>query len=75
MARVTLRVPDSLHAALANRAKEEGVSMNQFLVFALSRIAASDDIALQKTRYDQLLGRHSQAEADASLQDMLASRE
>ena len=35
MARMTLRIPESLRAQLAERAKKEGVSMNQYLVFAL----------------------------------------
>ena len=33
--RVTLRLPKSLHRALANAAEEEGVSLNQHLVTAL----------------------------------------
>ncbi len=32
-----LRIPRSLHARLARRAKEEGVSMNQYCVYLLSR--------------------------------------
>ena len=35
--RVTLRLPKSLHRALANAAEEEGVSLNQHLVTALVR--------------------------------------
>ena len=33
--RVTLRLPKSLHRALANAAEEEGVSLNQHLVTVL----------------------------------------
>ena len=35
--RVTLRLPKSLHRALASAAEEEGVSLNQHLVTALVR--------------------------------------
>lgn len=39
MARLTVRLPDSLHQQLTDRAAQEGVSLNQFLVYALARIA------------------------------------
>ena len=75
MARLTLRVPDSLHKSLAERAKQEGVSMNQFLVFALSKIVAADDIARQESRYSVLLGRFPAQEAEDALQEILAERD
>jgi hypothetical protein len=74
MARLTLRVPDSLHAGLAERAKKEGVSMNQYLVFALSRIAAADEISDQKVRYNTLLRRYPEEEAEAALREVLDNR-
>jgi len=37
MGRLTLRLPDTLHQQLASLAKEEGVSLNHFLVYALTR--------------------------------------
>ena len=38
MARVfALRLPESLHALLAQQAREEGVSLNQYMVYILSR--------------------------------------
>ncbi|MDE0024445.1 MAG: toxin-antitoxin system HicB family antitoxin [Spirochaetaceae bacterium] len=39
--RVTLRIPRSLHRALASAAEDEGVSLNQHLVTALTRLHAS----------------------------------
>lgn len=39
--RVTLRLPRSLHRALASAAEDEGVSLNQHLVTALARLHAS----------------------------------
>lgn len=74
MARLTLRVPDSLHAGLAERAKKEGVSMNQYLVFALSRIAAADEISDQKAVYETMLHRYSREESEAALKEVLESR-
>lgn len=40
--RLLLRMPRALHAELAKRSDAEGVSLNQFIVGALSR-AVSDD--------------------------------
>jgi len=37
MGRFTVRLPDSLHAALEEQAQLEGVSLNQFVVYALTQ--------------------------------------
>jgi hypothetical protein len=75
MARMTLRVPDSLHALLAECAKREGVSMNQYVVFALSRITTIDDVARQRSAFASLLRRFPEEEAEAALQQVLGDRE
>jgi hypothetical protein len=40
MSRLTLRLPESLHRQLENRARQEKVSLNQYLVYALTRHVA-----------------------------------
>jgi len=37
MSRLTLRLPDTLHHQLANLADTEGVSLNHYIVYALTR--------------------------------------
>jgi predicted HicB family RNase H-like nuclease len=37
MSRLTLRLPETLHRQLAAQAKREGVSLNQYVVYARSR--------------------------------------
>ena len=37
MSRLTLRLPDTLHQQLIHLAESEGVSLNQFIVYALTR--------------------------------------
>ena len=74
MARMTIRLPDSLHDALSSRAEREGVSMNQFIVYALSQVAAVEAITEQRRRFDELRTRMPQAEAEAALAELLASR-
>ena len=75
MARLTLRIPDSLHSQLRARAKREGVSMNQFVMFALSRIATADEIGDQRATFDALLDRFPRGEAEEALRGLLAERE
>ena len=57
MSRLTLRLPESLHRQLESRAKQEKVSLNQYLVYALTRhvamtytITPIPDDALQQQR-------------------------
>ena len=37
MGRLTVRLPDTLHHQLTNLADKEGVSLNQYIVYALTR--------------------------------------
>ena len=41
MSRLTLRLPETLHQQLTNLAEEEGISLNQYIVYALTRQIAS----------------------------------
>lgn len=41
MSRLTLRLPETLHRQLEDQAKQENVSLNQYLVYALTRYASS----------------------------------
>ncbi len=75
MARMTLRIPDSLHDVLASRAKEEGVSMNQFIVYALSQVAALDSIRRQREEFDAMRSRVPDQEAEDALQELLRTRQ
>jgi hypothetical protein len=74
MARLTLRVPESLHARLSARAKSEGVSVNQYVVFALSRVTAADEIADQRAGFDALVSRFPMDDAEVALHRVLAAR-
>ena len=39
MSRLTLRLPETLHRQLKAQAKREGVSLNQYIVYALTQQA------------------------------------
>jgi hypothetical protein len=48
--RLLLRMPRTLHAELAARSDAEGVSLNQFIVAALSRAASTDGTESEGSR-------------------------
>jgi hypothetical protein len=64
MGRFTLRLPNTLHDELESRAQNEGVSLNQYIVYALTRQVAStytiqvlpeESVGRQKVQYEMLL--------------------
>lgn len=74
MARLTVRLPESLHDILTRRAEEEGVSLNQYLVYTLTKAAAVEGLASQRAKFEQLRSRFPDAEAEQALTDLLADR-
>jgi len=75
MARLTVRLPDSLHEVIARKAEAEGVSMNQFIVYALTQTASLDLIREQHAQYETLRTRVPEDEAEAALQELLRTRD
>lgn len=64
MGRFTLRLPETLHNELESRAQQEGVSLNQYIVYTLTRQVAStytiqvlpeETIKQQKVSFEKLL--------------------
>lgn len=75
MARLTVRLPDSLHETIIARAEREGVSVNQFLVYALTQATALDRLAEQRARFEELRSRFAPEEAEAALSEILQVHE
>jgi hypothetical protein len=83
MGRLTVRLPGTLHKQLTALAEREGVSLNQFIVYALTRQATlaytvhpmtEDSIAEQRASYNALLQNLGQASFD-EIRAMLKERE
>jgi hypothetical protein len=83
MGRLTVRLPESLHKELTALANQEGVSLNQYIVYALTRQvtlaysvhAVSDkEVARQKASFDALLQSLGQASLE-EIETVLAERE
>ncbi len=75
MSRFTLRLPESLHRQLSDQAQREGISLNQYLVYSLTRLVSATDLQRQLKTFTELTSRYPQEEAEAALQQLLATRE
>lgn len=53
MSRLTLRLPETLHQKLINLAEKEGVSLNQYIVYALTYQVASNYTMIVQSELDQ----------------------
>ena len=83
MGRLTLRLPQTLHERLCELADQEGVSLNQYIVYALTRQMTLDytaqavperAIAEQRASYAALLDRLGKATFD-EIQAVMDERE
>ena len=74
MSRLTLRLPESLHQSLVQKANTEGVSLNQMIVYLLTRVTTAGDLNEQRRIFDSLLHQYPAAEAEEALQEILAAR-
>lgn len=83
MSRLTLRLPETLHQRLTSEAQEEGVSLNQYLVYLLSQSSqplyrveavSGEDRKQQRVRFAHLLEELGPASHD-EIQAALDSRE
>jgi hypothetical protein len=83
MSRLTLRLPETLHRQLEVQAKREGVSLNQYVVYALSRQLTQsytvhavpvETVAQQRAQFTALLRELGQASPEA-MKAVLAARD
>ncbi len=83
MSRLTLRLPETLHRQLETLAKREQTSLNQYIVYALTRQAAEayivhefpeEAVAQQRREFDALLQNLGQASSD-QVEKVMAQRE
>jgi uncharacterized protein (DUF1778 family) len=83
MSRLTLRLPETLHHQLAQLAEAEGISLNQYIVYALTRQATSaysvqaiPELAVtqQRKAFNALLSRLGHA-SPTEIESILTERE
>ncbi len=82
MARLSLRLPETLHHRLTLQARQEGISLNQFLVFLLAErsrpaysvVPADKTVEEQKAAFARLRERLGSA-SDEEVWEILDERE
>jgi HicB family len=74
MSRLTLRLPESLHERLAREASREGVSLNHYIVYSLTRAVTATDLEIQRRAFDDMTRRYPAEDAEVALRDVLADR-
>ena len=62
MTRMTIRLPDSLHNMMQQQATREGLSLNQFILYSLTRQSAFN-YAVAALPADQALAEHARFQA------------
>jgi hypothetical protein len=75
MSQVQLQLPESLQRQLEERAHREGVSLQEYIVYSLTRATTIPDLLEQKVAFEEMLTRFPQGEAEAALQSLLSARE
>ncbi|MGV0027078.1 YlcI/YnfO family protein [Phormidesmis priestleyi] len=83
MSRLTLRLPETLHQQLARLAEGEGVSLNQYIVYALTRqtalahtirVVSKAEVEQQQQAFQLLIKQLGQA-SSSEIESVLATRE
>ena len=83
MSRLTLRLPDTLHQQLIHLAESEGVSLNQYIVYSLTRQSSTNytiqpipkqEASQQQSDFTNLLQKLGKA-SPSEIEVALAERE
>ena len=83
MGRLTVRLPDTLHHQLTNLADKEGVSLNQYIVYALTRQSSlayvvesvpAEEVEKQRTLYEEFITSLGKATPE-EIEQVLSQRE
>lgn len=84
MGRLTVRLPDTLHHQLTNLAGSEGVSLNQYIVYALTRQTtlaytveevSKEKVEQSRTSFEKLLKGLGPQGTEEEIEQVLADRE
>ena len=74
MSRLTVRLPETLHHQLAAQAKREGVSLNQYVVYALTR-QLTQSYTVQRMSEETVAQQQSQPRRTIAVPDRNHQRE
>jgi hypothetical protein len=75
MSQLTLDLPESLRTELERQAEREGVSLQHYIVYSLTRFVTATDVVAQRAAFEEMATRYPQDQAEAALRDLLSSRQ
>jgi hypothetical protein len=75
MSQLTLDLPESLRTELEHQAEREGVSLQHYIVYSLTRFVTAADMVAQRAAFDEMATRYPQDQAETALRDLLSSRQ
>jgi hypothetical protein len=75
MSQLTLDLPESLYQQLAEQAQREGVSLQHYVIYTLTRMFTAVDLAEQRAAFENLLSQYPVEQAEASLRELLSRRQ
>jgi hypothetical protein len=75
MSEVHLQLPETLYQQLVERARREGMALQELIVQVLARTVPVPGLAEQKAAFAEMISRYPQDQAEQALLDLLASRE
>jgi predicted HicB family RNase H-like nuclease len=75
MSQLTLDLPESLRAELERQAEREGVSLQHYIVYSLTRFVTAADVVAQRAAFEEMVTRYPQDQAEAALRDLLSFRQ
>jgi hypothetical protein len=74
MSQLTLDLPESLRTELERQAEREGVSLQHYIVYSLTRFVTAADVVAQRIAFEEMTTRYPQDQAETALTDLLSSR-
>jgi hypothetical protein len=74
MSHLTLDLPESLRKELERQAEQEGVSLQHYIVYSLTKLVTASDLEAQRIAFEELVTRYPQDQAEGALQSLLSSR-
>jgi hypothetical protein len=74
VSQVQVQLPESLQLQLEERAQREGISLQEYIVYSLTRVMTIPDLMEQRRAFDEMLTRYRADEAESALQNLLSAR-
>jgi len=75
MSQLTLDLPESLRLELERQANKEGISLQHYIVYSLTRFVTAADVVTQRAAFEEMASRYPQDQAETALRDLLSARQ